>query len=153
MPSMTFTRDLSVSADTDTCWTVLTDVPRLVDWVSIVDEAKEISPLEKYSAVLMDRLGPFKLRADLDIVVSEVEVGRRIRVRANGEDRQVSSRIGIDAVLTLTPRDAGGTELRVDGSYEVIGRVATLGAGMIRQKAAKILDEFFGRAAAELGGQ
>lgn len=34
----------------------------------------------------------------------------------------------------------------------MIGRVATLGAGVIRQKAAKILDEFFGLAAAELGG-
>jgi carbon monoxide dehydrogenase subunit G len=30
--------------------------------------------------------------------------------------------------------------------------VATLGAGMIRQKAAKILDEFFSRAATALGG-
>jgi len=153
VPSMTFTRDQSVAADAGTCWAVLTDVPRLVEWVSIVDEAREISPLEKYTAVLMDRLGPFKLRADLDIVVSEVEVGRRIRVRANGEDRQVSSRIGIDAVLSLAPNEGGGTQLHVDGSYEVIGRVATLGAGMIRQKAAKILDEFFGRAATELGGQ
>ncbi|HET9188836.1 MAG TPA: SRPBCC domain-containing protein [Acidothermaceae bacterium] len=150
---MTFNRELSVSSDTKTCWEVLTDVPRLVEWVSIVDDAHEIAPLEKYTAVLMDRLGPFKLRADLDIVVSEVEIGRRIRVRASGEDRQVSSRIGIDAVLTLDDLAAGGTKVQVDGSYEVIGRVATLGAGMIRQKAAKILDEFFGRAATELGGQ
>lgn len=153
MPSMTFNRELSVSSDANTCWDVLTDVPRLVDWVSIVDDAREIAPLEKYTAVLMDRLGPFKLRADLDIVVSEVEIGKRIRVRASGEDRQVSSRIGVDAVLTLAEADGGGTRVGVDGSYEVIGRVATLGAGMIRQKAAKILDEFFGRAAAELGGQ
>lgn len=152
MPSMTFTRELSVSSDAKTCWEVLTDVPRLVDWVSIVDDAREISPLEKYTAVLMDRLGPFKLRADLDIVVGEVEVGNSIRVRASGEDRQVSSRIGIDAVLTLADLDSGGARVAVEGSYEVIGRVATLGAGMIRQKAAKILDEFFGHAAAELGG-
>jgi uncharacterized protein len=149
---MTFSRELAVSADADTCWAVLTDVPRLVDWVSIVDEAKEIQPLEKYTAVLMDRLGPFKLRADLDITVSEVETGRHIRVRAAGEDRQVSSRIGVDATLTLTSRGDAGTDVRVDGSYEVVGKVATLGAGMIRQKAAKILDEFFDRAAAELGG-
>jgi carbon monoxide dehydrogenase subunit G len=150
---MTFTRELSVSSGAKTCWELLTDVPRLVGWVSIVDDAQEISPLEKYSAVLMDRLGPFKLRADLDIVVSEVEVGHRIRVRASGEDRQVSSRIGVDATLTLTDLDSGGTRVAVDGSYEVIGRVATLGAGMIRQKAAKILDEFFGHASAELGGR
>lgn len=150
---MTFNRELSVSSDATTCWKVLTDVPRLVDWVSIVDDAQEIDPLGKYSAVLMDRLGPFKLKADLDISVSDVEIGKRIRVRAAGEDRQVSSRIGIDAVLTLVDLDDGGTLVGVDGSYEVVGRVATLGAGMIRQKAAKILDEFFGRAATELGGR
>lgn len=153
MPSMTFSRQLTVSADTETSWSVLTDVPRLVEWVSIVDDAVEIAPLETYSAVLLDRLGPFKLRADLDIVVSEVEVGRHIRVRASGEDRQVSSRIGIDATLRMEPRDAsgGGTDVWIDGSYEVVGKVATLGAGMIKQKAAKILDEFTVQATAALG--
>jgi len=151
---MNFSRELTVSADPATCWTVLTDVPQLVEWVSIVDEAKEIALLEKYTAVLMDRLGPFKLRADLDIAVSEVDPGRRIRVRAAGEDRQVSSRIGIDATLTLEARaesSGGGTDVRIDGSYEVVGKVATLGSGMIKQKAAKILDEFTIHAAAALG--
>jgi carbon monoxide dehydrogenase subunit G len=130
---------------------VLTDVPRLVSWVSIVDDAKELAHLERYTAVLLDRIGPFKLRADLDITVSEVEAGRHIRVQASGEDRQVASRIGIDATLDLTQSDGGATTVSVEGTYEVVGRVATLGAGMIKQKATKILDEFFGRAGAELG--
>ena len=153
MPSMQFERDLAVAADQQKCWAVLTDVPRLVDWVSIVDQAREIVPLEAYTAVLMDRLGPFKLRADLDITVSEVVAGEHIRVRASGEDRQVASRISVDAVLTLQPGADGTTTVRVVGSYEVVGRVATMGAGMIRQKAAKILDEFFGRAGDELGAR
>jgi uncharacterized protein len=152
VPSVQFRRDVAVVSDPDASWAVLTDVPKLVDWVSILDDAQELAHLEKYTAVLMDRLGPFKLRADLDISVSEVEQGRRIRVHAEGEDRQVSSRIVVDAVLTLG-QDAGGTVIAVEGTYEVSGKVATMGAGMIRQKATKILDEFFGRAAAELGGR
>jgi carbon monoxide dehydrogenase subunit G len=151
MSSTNFERDLVVSADPDTCWAVLTDVPKLVGWVSIVDDAKEIAPLDRYTAVLMDRLGPFKLKADLDIEVSDVVVGERIRVRASGEDRQVSSRISIDALLTIGPGQDGGSVVRVDGNYSVVGRVATMGAGMIRQKATKVLDEFFGHAAKELG--
>jgi carbon monoxide dehydrogenase subunit G len=152
MPAMTFERELLVTAGPDDSWKVLTDVPRLVSWVTIVDQAKELAYLESYTAVLMDKLGPFKLRADLDITVSEVEVGRRIRVRANGEDRQVASRIGVDALLTLDPAEDGHTRVRVTGTYEVVGRVATLGSGMIKQKAAKIIDEFFTHTAAELGG-
>jgi carbon monoxide dehydrogenase subunit G len=153
VPSVTFSRELPVSSDPATCWKVLTDVRRLVDWVSILDEAQELAPLERYTAVLMDRLGPFKLRADLDITVSDVAEGQRIRVHAEGEDRQVSSRIVVDAVLTLGEVAGGGTVVAANGTYEVSGRVATMGSGMIRQKAAKILDEFFGRAAAELGGR
>ncbi len=152
MPAMSFERELLVTAGPDDSWKVLTDVPRLVSWVTIVDQAKELEYLESYTAVLMDKLGPFKLRADLAITVSEVEVGRRIRVRANGEDRQVSSRIGVDAVLTLEPAEDGRTRVRVSGTYEVVGRVATLGSGMIKQKATKIIDEFFTHTAAELGG-
>lgn len=152
MPAMTFERDLLVTAGPDDSWKVLTDVRRLVSWVSIVDQAEELAYLESYKAVLMDRLGPFKLRADLAITVSEVEVGRRIRVRANGEDRQVASRIGVDALLTLDPAEDGRTRVRASGTYEVVGRVATLGSGMIKQKAAKIIDEFFTHTAAELGG-
>jgi carbon monoxide dehydrogenase subunit G len=152
MPSMRFERELLVTASPDHSWKILTDVPRLVSWVTILDDAKEIAPLESYQAVLMDRMGPFKLRADLDISVSEVEVGKEIRVRANGEDRQVSSRIAVDAMLTLEPGEESRTRIRVVGAYEVVGRVATLGSGMIKQKASKIIDEFFAHAAAELGG-
>lgn len=152
MPSMTFERDLLVRSDPDKCWAVVTDVPRLVSWVTILDQAEELTPLDRYRAVLMDRMGPFRLRADLDIAVSEVEVARHIRVRANGEDRQVASRIGVDATLTLEPQEGEQTRIRAAGSYEVVGRVASLGSGMIKQKAAKIIDEFFAHAAAELGG-
>ncbi|MDT4915265.1 MAG: uncharacterized protein QOC66_4393 [Pseudonocardiales bacterium] len=152
MPSMRFERELLVTATPDQSWKILTDVPRLVSWVTILDDAKEIAPLESYQAVLMDRMGPFRLRADLDISVSEVEVGKQIRVRANGEDRQVSSRIAVDAMLTLASGEESRTRIRVVGAYEVVGRVATLGSGMIKQKASKIIDEFFTHAAAELGG-
>jgi carbon monoxide dehydrogenase subunit G len=39
----------------------------------------------------------------------------------------------------------------VKGQYEVTGRVATLGASMIRTKGEKMLEEFFTAASRELG--
>lgn len=152
MASENFERSSTVQADPQKCWDVVTDVPRLVEWVSVLENAREVAPLEKYTAVLADRLGPFKLTADLGIDVSEVVAGEHIRVRAAGEDRQVKSRIAIDAVVTLAPAAQGGTLVTATGTYEVIGKVATMGAGMIRQKATKILDQFFGHLTDELGG-
>lgn len=151
MPRSQFTRELSVGSTVEQCWEVLTDVPRLVDWVSIVEDAREITHLSRYTAVLMDRLGPFKLRADLEIDVNEVEPPNRIRVRAAGEDRQVGSRLAVDAVLSLRPADEGRTSIQITGIYEVTGRVAAMGAGTINKKAQHLLDDFFGRAEAELG--
>lgn len=151
MPGTNFTRELTVGADPTACWQVLTDVPRLVSWVSIVDNAVEHERLASYSAVLLDRLGPFKMRADLDIKVSEVSEVSYIRVQAAGEDRAVSSRLGVDATLRLEEANVG-TRILVEGSYEVVGKVATLGAGTITKKANKILDDFFAHAARELGG-
>lgn len=150
MPRTEFSREVVVAASPEQCWTTVTDVPRLVDWVSIVEQAEEVEHLAKYTAVLADRIGPFKLRADLDITVDDVEEQRRIHVRAAGEDRSVNSRLAVDAVLEIEPGDAD-TRLRAYGRYEVTGRVAAMGGGTINKKATHILDDFFGSAAEELG--
>ena len=154
MPATNFERTFAVGATPEGCWKVLTDVHRLVSWVSVIDDVQELSPLDKYTAVLMDRLGPFKLRANLDVSVVDVQEPERIRIKAAGEDRQIASRITIDALVTLAKSatdDTDGTTVSVTGTYEIGGKVATLGAGMIRQKATKILDEFSQRATADLG--
>jgi carbon monoxide dehydrogenase subunit G len=142
---------MTVTADAERTWATLTDVPLLVAWVSVVEQAAVITPLEKYSAVLMDRLGPFKLRADLDITLSDVQMGRHVAMRAEGEDRQVGSRVVVLAQLDIDAAPSGGCLVRAIGTYEVTGRVASMGAGTIRKKADKILDEFFDHVASSLG--
>jgi len=150
MPRTEFHRDLTVKASAEDSWAAMIDVPRLVSWVSIVEDAVEIEPLSKYTAVLMDRLGPFKLRADLDVTVSDVNEGSSLKVRAAGEDRQVGSRLLVLADLRVAPQEQGST-IVVDGVYEVTGKVASMGSGTINKKAQKILDEFFGAAGDALG--
>lgn len=152
MPSEDFSHSVDTRSSPDTCWQLVTDVSQLVSWISILGEATEIEPLAQYSAVLVDKIGPFKLRADLDIRLSDVVPGQSLTLVATGEDRQVSSRIRVNAVLTVqaTP---DGSSVGVSGSYEVTGRVATMGAGTIRKKATKLIDEFFDHVTKELGGE
>lgn len=150
MPAASFSRELELASPAGSCWATLTDVPTLVSWISVLDEGHEIEPLQRYTAVLMDKVGPFRLKADLDIQLTDVQPGSQVRLRAAGEDRKVGSRISVEAQVRLAARD-GGTALTVDGSYEVAGRVATLGAGTIRKKADKLLEEFFGNLKRALG--
>lgn len=149
MPTVEFARTLNIESPPDDVWTVVTDVDRVAGWVGVLGDVQTVEPLASYRATLTDRLGPFRLSADLDVEVTELNEGACIRFSADGEDRQVASRIQVDARLTLR-RVGRTTDLRVEGSYEVTGRVATLGASMIRAKGEKILDEFFASAAREL---
>lgn len=143
-----FTRSVEVAADRTHSWSVLTDVARLGSWVGVLQEVTEVSRLERYRAVLQDRVGPFRLRADLAVSVTVEEPGRRVAVSATGRDRAVDSKITVSAVLELAdvPGAAGagdGTSIVVDGTYQVTGRVAAMGGGIIHKKAGRILDEFF----------
>ncbi len=126
-------------------WATVSDIPTVLSWISIVGEAEEVEPERRYRALLEDRIGPFKLRADLDIEVGERVAGEVIRARGDGEDRQIGSRLIIDVTLALS-EDGDGTTVDVRGSYEVTGRPASLGASSIRKKASKVLAEFFGSA-------
>lgn len=136
----------------DAVWRTVSDITTVLSWISIVGAAEEVEPDRRYRAVLQDRLGPFRLRADLDITIDERVEGSRIRARADGQDRQIGSRLIIDVTLALADGD-GAVAVDVGGSYEVTGRPATLGAGSIRRKAATILSEFFTNAERSLAGE
>ena len=145
-----FARTIQLSASPDAVWAAVNDVHRVASWLSIVREVRDVEAPRRYAALLEDRLGPFAMRADLELTV-ERQDGRRMRVTAGGEDRQVASRIAATIELAVQP-DTTGTSLAVTGRYEVTGRVATLGAGAIRKKGDKILQEFIDNASKELGG-
>jgi carbon monoxide dehydrogenase subunit G len=143
-----FAKTIQLAASPDVVWAAVNDVHRVASWLSIVREVRDVEPPRRYAALLEDRLGPFAMRADLDLTV-EREEARRMRVSAAGEDRQVASRIAATIALAVEP-DGAGTSLAVTGKYEVTGRVATLGAGAIRKKGDRILQEFCENASKEL---
>jgi carbon monoxide dehydrogenase subunit G len=149
MPSVDFSRKVTVPATPETAWTIVTDVDRVAGWVTVIGSVVEVEHLSRYSAVLADRLGPFKLSADLTVSVTHLDELRSIAFLADGEDRHVASRIKIEAELTISPTTEG-CEIDVAGRYEVTGRVANLGSSMIRAKGERILDEFFAKVETEV---
>lgn len=149
MPTVDFERSIDVGSSPEKVWETITDAETVAGWVDLVGGVEEIEHLSRYSATLTDRLGPFRLSADLDIRVIELEAPSRLTFVADGEDRQVSSRIKVEATLTVSAGDRG-SQLHVKGHYEVTGRVATLGASMIRTKGEAVLDDFFTSLSSEL---
>ena len=105
MPSAEFEQSLDVKQSSAECWEVLTNVELVAGWVSVVGEVAEVEHLSSYTAVLVDQFGPFKLKADLDIQVTDLDEGTSIAFRARGEDRQVSTSIIVDGSLALAEAD------------------------------------------------
>jgi carbon monoxide dehydrogenase subunit G len=145
-----FTRTIQLTAAPAVVWDAMNDVRRVASWLSIVRDVKDVEPPRRYSALLEDRLGPFAMRADLEVAVEADEQARRMRVSAGGEDRQIASRISAAIDLLVEPLGAG-TAVSVTGRYEITGRIATLGSGPIRKKGDKVLEEFFANLGRELG--
>lgn len=145
-----FSRRVALQRPAGDVWAALLDVQRVASWLPIVGPVREREPLRSYGAVLQDRLGPFTLKADLDIAVRADDATRTLRVSGSGEDRQVASRI--TATLDVTVADeGGGSAVSVAGRYGITGRIATLGAGAIRKKGEKVLDDFFANLERDLG--
>lgn len=144
-----FHETLALAVPPDAVWRTVSDVPTVLSWISIVESVEEAGD-DRYTVVLADRLGPFKLRADMDVRVHERVDGESIRARGDGEDRQIGSRLVVDVALDVTARE-DGSELDVRGAYEVTGRPAALGAGSIRKKASTVLSEFFAAARRDAG--
>lgn len=144
-----FHETLALAVPPDAVWRTVSDVPTVLSWISIVESVEEAGD-DRYTVVLADRLGPFKLRADMDVRVHERVDGKSIRARGDGEDRQIGSRLVVDVALDVTARE-DGSELDVRGAYEVTGRPAALGAGSIRKKASTVLSEFFAAARRDAG--
>lgn len=143
-------RTVEVGASIEQAWETVTDVELLTSWIGIVHSVTEKARLEAYTAVLEDRVGPFKMRADLAVSVTVVEQGRTITVAASGRDRAMDSKIAIDARLDLNSEAPSGCEIRVEGSYQVTGRVASMGGGIIRKKGDRVVNDFFTHAVEHL---
>ncbi len=151
-------REFVVEAPRVEVWPRLLDVQAVASWLPIMHSVTEVSPGgsgidgSSFQAAFEDKVGPFSLRADLHIEVAGVRDGEEVSIRARGEDRQIRSRIMIDAACELDDDGPGCTRVRLSGTYEITGRVATLGAGVIRSKANKLIDTFCTNATAGLAG-
>ncbi len=149
-------RDFVVGAARADVWPRLLDVQAVASWLPIMHSVTEASSGpsgidgSSFRAAFEDKVGPFSLRADLHIEVAGVSELEEVAIRARGEDRQIRSRIMIDAAARLSDAGPGQTRVRLTGSYEITGRVATLGAGVIRSRANKLIDTFCTNAAAAL---
>jgi len=135
-----FQKEVEIRASREKVWQFIWDVDRFIACVPGCKEAKTLEQGKRYTATMVEKVGPFKVEFPTNIEVLEREEMSRIKAQASGADNKIGSRMKIDLDVNL--REQGdNTILGFVAGVNILGKLAALGHGIIKRKADQVLDE------------
>jgi carbon monoxide dehydrogenase subunit G len=142
--------DFVVDARLETAWSVLTDVPKVVE--CIPGAQLESTSGDDYHASVTVKVGPVGLAlTGTATIVSRDDAGHLMVVRGVGRDRKGNG--SVEATITVVAQDRGGhTAVTLTTDLELGGRIAQFGSGVISQVSNRILGQFANRLNARIAG-
>lgn len=138
---MQFQKEVAIDAPREKVWKFIWDVDRFIACVPGCKEAKTLEEGKKYSAIMVERVGPFKVEFPTTIEVLERDELSHIKAQASGADNKIGSRMKIDLDVHLSEQD-NKTVVSFVAGVDILGKLAALGHGIIKRKADQVLDEF-----------
>ena len=166
---VTLSETLNLGAPQEDVWRLLRDTGRLASLLPGVENVTPSRPApssasalasqapvaattggnsgaeEAYTARLTDKVGPFRLSLNLEVRVLEAAEPSLLRVALKGTDGGGANRVTGTLSAALKKAEPAGTVVSFDASVEVLGRLASLGAGPIRRRTQERFAEFAGR--------
>lgn len=144
------TENLELGAAGADVWRLLRDTERFARLVASVQsvEPMESPDKEAYRVQVMEKVGPFKVIMKLDVAVTETVELETLGATVKGVDAAGRSRATGTLRVELTPSTVG-TLMRFVVNVEVLGKLATLGAPVIRRRVTELFNDFGQRVVAE----
>jgi uncharacterized protein len=136
-----FEKSVEIQVAKEKVWNFIWDVDRFIACVPGCKEAKTIDAGKRYSATMVEKVGPFKVEFPTTIEVLEREELSHIKAQASGADNKIGSRMKIDLDVRLVG-EGDKTTLSFTAGVDILGKLAALGHGIIKRKADQVLDEF-----------
>ena len=131
-----------VSADVDTTWALVTDIPRAA---ACVPGIKDVSPdgENRFRASLQARVGPMGFNMSGTILVLEQDREKaEARFQVDASDRRLGGSIRAEMTLRLAAQSQGHTELLITTDTTFMGKLGELGQPVIHRKARSNLERF-----------
>ncbi len=138
---MTFEHEITLEAAPEQVWAFLWEVDRVARCLPGCREVQTLVPHRRYAAVVSERVGPFKVRFPLEIEVLEAAVPAHLRARASGRDASMGSSLNVTLDLRIEGRGTG-SRLVIRSDVAILGKLGTLGYGIIQPKAEGIIGQF-----------
>lgn len=147
---MEFRIDARLPATAVQLWAIFFDVQRVAGLIPGCENVVEGEPFKEYSAVMKQRIGPFKLEAPTRIVVESYTLERNVALRATGRDKFTGTTIEVKLRVGLDEQVNQECQLGLDAQMQVAGRLASLGYPIVKKRAQELFAEFEKRLRNEL---
>ncbi|ARP81201.1 hypothetical protein CAL12_10350 [Bordetella genomosp. 8] len=150
---MDFRIDALLPATASQLWDIFFDVKRVATLIPGCENVVEVEKLKTFSAVMRQKIGPFKLEVPTQIEIESYEIERQVALKALGTDKATGTTIDVRMVVNLDEQHDGSDvlcKLDVAASMQVAGRLASLGYPIVRKRSEQLFAEFEARLRAEL---
>jgi carbon monoxide dehydrogenase subunit G len=134
-------KTVTLPSSTDVVWAFVREPAQVAACLPNIHEFGPGDRPDRYTTLLVERLGPFQVRIPLTIDVAERVAGREIVATVAGDDRAGQARVRGEVRAMVRPA-ADGATLEVTSHVEVLGRMAALGAVPMRRRGDQIFDQF-----------
>lgn len=123
-------------------WTFIIDIERMAACIPGCERIEMQEPLKSYSAVMKQKIGPFKLEVPAQIAVEDYKEPSFVRAAATGKDKFTGTTLNVSLHVTVDPVDDKSSKFAVSATLNVAGRLASLGYSVIKKKAEENFVEF-----------
>jgi len=147
---MRLVNEFSVDAPLADTWSVLTDIPKVVECIPGAELDRRDG--DDYHAHVAIKVGPVGMTlAGMATLVSQDDDARQMIVRGSARDRRGNG--STEATVHMVARDdAGRSVVTVTTDLELSGRIAQFGTGVITQVSNRIIGQFVARLNAVIAG-
>ncbi|MEU8378918.1 SRPBCC domain-containing protein [Streptosporangium sp. NPDC048865] len=138
--AMRFEHEFTVPVPVDQAWPVLLDVERIAP--CLPGAAVEKVEGDSFTGRMKMRIGPITVTYQGRAAFEKVdEDARSMTIRASGKEAKGTGTAGATVVARLHPQ-GGHTRVTVDTSFNVTGRPAQFGRGVMAEVGGKLVDRF-----------
>jgi carbon monoxide dehydrogenase subunit G len=152
---MEFRIDAVLPATSAQLWAIFFDVQRVATLIPGCENVTEVEMLKEFSAVMKQKIGPFKLEVPTRILIESHTTESQVVLVAAGSDKLTGTTIDVRLKVDLEEeRSPNGIECRlaVDASMQVAGRLASLGYPIVKKRSEELFAEFERRLRLQLAG-